>query len=289
MSFRSLLRRTLIEAAVATGGDVRSRRRLLEGMRSRHTHDLRVLLLHGTPPEHATALRRHLEWLAGQFTLVDFATFKRLWADPQPPADGRPAVLITFDDGLESQAEIAAPLLEEFGARGVFFVVPEFSELPAAAADDFYVRVLEGPAGQPRRPMTPQRVRELADRGHTIGSHTLSHVRLSQVPPADLDRQIVAATETLQAWTGRPVETFAWTYSNDAINPAAYQLACRHHAWCFTPCPGLVDPAVDSPQLIWRTNVEAWWSRSEWRFLCSGLGDRLWRQRRDALHRLLLG
>lgn len=287
MPLRNLARKTLIDAAIALGCDARSRRRQLDRMRTRGKREAIVLMLHGTPPSLATALRRHLAWLAEHFELVDFTAFKRLWQEPASSASGRPAALLTFDDGLASQYDVAAPLLEEVGTRGVFFVVPEFCGLRGDEAGRFYADVLRSPAGHPRQPMTPRQVRELADRGHAIGSHTLSHARLSETSPAETERQIVAASDAIQAWTGRPVEAFAWTYSNDAITPAAHALASRRHAWCFTPCPGWIDPQVDSPRLIWRTNVEAWFGSAEWRFLCSGLGDRLWRRRRESLRRRL--
>jgi peptidoglycan/xylan/chitin deacetylase (PgdA/CDA1 family) len=289
MTVRSLARSALIDAAVALGCDVRSRRRLVASMRARGGRDVRVLVLHGTPPRHAAALRQRLAWLADRFDLVDFETFKRRWHEPTCPASGRPAALLTFDDGLASQFDVAAPLLEELGTRGVFFVVPEFSMLAGDAADRFYRDVLRSPADHPRLPLTPRQIRELADRGHTIGSHTFSHVRLSTTPADEVDKQITAAVETLQGWTGRPVESFAWTFSSDAITPEAHRLACRQHAWCFAPCPGLADPAADSPQLIWRTNVEAWFSPAEWGFLCSGLGDRMWLRQRAWLRHSLGG
>ena len=39
--------------------------------------------------------------------------------------DDAPAALsLTFDDGLQCHADVAAPMLREFGLRGTFYVVP---------------------------------------------------------------------------------------------------------------------------------------------------------------------
>jgi len=63
------------------------------------------------------------------------------------------AVSLTFDDGNQSQLERAAPLMEERGLRGTFYLGPSTPEW----------RAWLGPW------------KELADKGHEIGNHTLSH------------------------------------------------------------------------------------------------------------------
>lgn len=70
---------------------------------------------------------------------------------------GSPArgVLFTFDDGGISASTIIAPTLERFGARGHFFVTTDRIGTPGF--------------------MTADQLRDLAKRGHVIGSHTCSH------------------------------------------------------------------------------------------------------------------
>ncbi len=63
------------------------------------------------------------------------------------------AVSLTYDDGHESQLRLAAPLMEERGLRGTFYLGPRMDE---------YARWL-------------QPWKALADKGHEIGNHTLSH------------------------------------------------------------------------------------------------------------------
>ncbi len=73
------------------------------------------------------------------------------------PHEFRGAVSLTFDNGLESQLRNGIPLLEKFGFRGTFYVTPRSEEQ------------LES-------------WREVAEKGHEIGNHSLSHPCSSNYP-----------------------------------------------------------------------------------------------------------
>lgn len=67
---------------------------------------------------------------------------------------GRDAVL-TFDDGGESFLTKAAPLLEKYGFKGVFFISTKYIGTPGF--------------------LTEEQVKALAERGHVVGSHSHTH------------------------------------------------------------------------------------------------------------------
>jgi hypothetical protein len=221
--------------------------------------------------------------------MIDFATFRGLFDGSVALKSDRPAAMLTFDDGFLSNYTVAAPLLEEEGIRGVFFVIPAFSQCRSdEEARRFYrqrVRDVRPPFFE--RPMAPQQICDLVDRGHTIGNHTFSHSRLSETPDADYHHEIVDSAAILQSWCGQPVEVFAWPLVWDGITPIAHRLICAHHRFCFTPCHGRVDPHIDSPHLLWRTNIEPHYDGSEFSFQCSALADGAAVLRRRHLERLL--
>lgn len=64
-------------------------------------------------------------------------------------------VVFTFDDGGESFLTKAAPLLERYGFKGVFFISTKYI----------------GTQGF----LTKEQVKELAERGHVVGSHSHTH------------------------------------------------------------------------------------------------------------------
>jgi peptidoglycan/xylan/chitin deacetylase (PgdA/CDA1 family) len=285
MSLRDAGRNLVIAITSATHLDTAERWRERHESRRRAVPFVRVLYMHATPRLHADRFRRQLAWLRRHFQVIDFAAFDRVMRGDHLESS-RPAVLLTFDDGLVSNYEVAAPLLEEAGIRALFFVVPSFSVLGPDEARRFYrdrIRLTQG--FEPS--MTPQQIRDLAERGHTIGNHTFSHAKFARMPDIDLDREILDSATIIESWTGRRVDAFAWPFFWDSITPEAHQIAAGRHRYCFAPCAGRVDAFVDRPDLIWRTGIEPSMSPREFRFQCSALADRFSAERRRCLARRL--
>lgn len=105
-------------------------------------------------------------------------------------AVGRPHVRVTFDDGNDSDLEIALPRLLERGLTASFFV-------------------LAGLLGEPGR-LDADGVRELSRAGMTIGSHGWVHrdwrtLGTSGVPSSPAHEELVLAPQTLRDLTGADV------------------------------------------------------------------------------------
>jgi peptidoglycan/xylan/chitin deacetylase (PgdA/CDA1 family) len=261
--------------------------------RNGHSRAL-VVGMHETPASFAAQFRKQLEWVSQHFTITGLEGFARLWEErSESYTNPKCPVLFTFDDGRESNYTVAAPLLESFGGRGVFFVVPAFAECAAAEALAFY-RSRINPNSRPGderwedwKPMSPGQIGELADRGHAIGNHTLTHQRLAGLSPEALEHEIGDSARKLTSWTGRPVDAFAWTFGWNAVDANAWEVIRRHHRFCFAPCAGTIDSRYDTPDLLWRREIEVKYSAAEYRFLYSGLVDPWWSTRRSRLRRML--
>jgi peptidoglycan/xylan/chitin deacetylase (PgdA/CDA1 family) len=255
---------------------------------------VQVVEMHETLQQDAGQLRRQLEWVAERFTLIPPETFFELWDRTRtPPKWSKPAALFTFDDGRASNYAVVAPMLESMGARGLFFVVPEFIGLTGQDARDFYYSRIDvrglPPSDSPEQwtAMNPDQVADLTRRGHSIGNHTLSHVSLAGLSPSDLEYQIASSAAKISSWTQKNVEAFAWPYSWDAINREAWDLIRKTHRFCFSPCPGTASCSKDSPHLIWRTEIEAYYSDSQYRFMYSGFANPAWARKRRQLKAIL--
>lgn len=106
-----------------------------------------------------------------------------------PWALDRGAVLLTFDDGCESDVTVAAPLLRELGLPAAFFVNPG----------------LVGTAGR----ASWSELRGLADEGFTVGSHGLDHMLLDGLGAAELHRQVVESKRRLEDGLGRSIDALS--------------------------------------------------------------------------------
>ncbi len=255
---------------------------------------VQVVAMHETLPGDIERWRRQLEWVEKRFALISPETFFGLWGPTRTrPNWSEPAVLFTFDDGRETNYTLAAPVLESMGTRGLFFVVPQFIGLTGQAARSFYyskidVRGLAPSASEEQwTPMKPDQLADLVRRGHSVGNHTLSHTNLSSLSTSQQRDEIEGGAEKIAAWTQRKVEAFAWPYSWTAINRDSWDMVRATHPFCFAPCPGTTDCSLDSPHLIWRTEIEAYYSSSEYRFMYSGLINPVWAGRRRRLRATL--
>lgn len=98
--------------------------------------------------------------------------------------------LITFDDGHRSQFDLALPALAAAGARGVFFITA-------------------GWTGHDPEMMNADQIAELHRLGHEIAAHGWSHKFLTLCSPAELERELGQARESLEQITGAPVESLS--------------------------------------------------------------------------------
>ena len=294
MSAKASVRSALIRTAVALRADELSLALSRYLFRWRQSPRMQVIEMHETPERDEPLLRQQLQWASRHFTLVDLPTFAKMWeqfrADPKAFLKlAKPPLLFTFDDGRLNNYTVAAPLLETFGTRGLFFVVPKFVQSDPQESKQFYysrIDIRESPPSIPdedTRSMTPKQIGELSQRGHAIGSHTYSHVNLATLPETELHHEIAESAAQIASWTGKLTDAFAWTFSWDSITTQAWKLIQQHHRYCFAPCPGTINCKSDSRALIWRTEVEVAYPQSEYRFMYAGLANPLWRSRREQL------
>lgn len=116
-------------------------------------------------------------------------------------------VVLTFDDGTHDFVENALPVLQEFGFSATLFIVAgmvggkrAWSALP----------------GQPPLDEVPlldaSELRELGNKGFTIGSHSVSHPQLSRLSDAEALQELTVSRQKLCDVMGQPVKWFAYPY-----------------------------------------------------------------------------
>lgn len=130
--------------------------------------------------EHLARLRR---W---NFTILTLADFE---AHRVRKAKGRFAAL-TFDDGYLDNFTVARQIIDSAGGRATFFVP-------------------SGLLGTGEH-MTWEQVKELADTGFEIGSHTKTHRELPGLDSETLQDEIAGSREELQERLGTRIESFAY-------------------------------------------------------------------------------
>ena len=106
-------------------------------------------------------------------------------------------VSLTFDDGGADQY-ITRRILADHGMKATFYVNSNL-----AGRDAYY--------------MTWDQVRDLADDGNEIGGHTLDHVKLTTVSPAEQRRQVCEDRRNIIARGFHPT---SFAYPESDVNPS---------------------------------------------------------------------
>lgn len=184
------------------------------------------------------------------------------------------AVLLTFDDAYTDLRDEACPILEQREIPAVAFAVAG----QLGGKNDWDI---EGGAEELDL-LCPDGLREVAERGVEIGSHTVSHPPLTEVSPTQLVRELEDSADRLDALGLTRPRAFAYPFGRwngevaEAVREAGYEVA-------FTVDRGAVEADSD-PHALPRFAVHA---DDTGHRLHLKLATAAWRERlRDALRRL---
>ncbi|MBB1284193.1 polysaccharide deacetylase family protein [Flavisolibacter sp. BT320] len=124
-----------------------------------------------------------------------------VYGAPLPPKP----VMLTYDDTSEEHFTIAKQEMEKYGFKGVFFLMTISIDRP--------------------RYMTKAQIKQLADDGHAMASHTWDHHRVDRYKSEntveergvkkvvnDWEQQLGKSKQTIEAITGKSVVDFAYPF-----------------------------------------------------------------------------
>ena len=163
--------------------------------------------------------RAQMDWLvANGFHTI---TFRELLAG-QATEESVPAksVIISFDDGWSAQESVVRAELEPRGMHAVFFVYT--AAVGATPNNSGYI--------------SWEQLRILESAGHEVQSHTVSHGRLTDMPPSQLDREMRESRATIEREMHHSVEVVAYPFGiydervMRAASAAGYEFGLRADA-----------------------------------------------------------
>ena len=133
----------------------------------------------------------------------------------------RGLVGLTFDDGYDNFLHAALPILERYGFSATVFAVGG-----AVGAENTWDE-------RPRmRLLGAEGIREAARRGMEVGSHAMSHIRLSGLRAEELEKEVVESRRVLGEILDEAVEGFCYPYGSvdgaaaRFVRRAGYTYAC---------------------------------------------------------------
>lgn len=134
----------------------------------------------------------------------------------------RRRVVVTFDDGYRSVRDLAAALLRGLDFPATVFVTTGFvgESVPLSNVND-----LESAA------LSWDDLRALADEGWEVGSHTVTHPRLTTLERVELRAEVRESKARIEAELGRPCVSFAYPWGlvdegvEREVRSAGYEVA----------------------------------------------------------------
>jgi len=239
---------------------------------------IRAINYHGTPEKYQYNFEKQLVFYEKNFCSVNLKDLEDLlngkWMKK------RPGLIISFDDGLKSNYDVAMPLLEKYGFTGWFFV-------PVGLIGTGNCKPQDKTGSMDCRYMKWEDIIKLS-KHHIIGCHTLTHCRLfSNISEHKLKEEIVNSKEILEQKLNKRNDVFCWVGGEEKTYTAkaAKYIRKAGYKYSFMTNNKPIFPGTNRFQLQ-RTNIEADWPLSLVKFYLSGIMDTIYTGKRNRVNKI---
>jgi len=144
-----------------------------------------------------------------QFTPITFRDYLAFANGEKDLADfpARP-IILTFDDGYTDNYANLLPLMQRYGYRGVLYLLGD-------ASIRYNRWDVDTDPTEPRSEiMSEEQKRAFVAAGWEIGAHTMSHVRLPDLPQLEAAREIQESKTVLEQALGTTIVSFAYPFGS---------------------------------------------------------------------------
>jgi peptidoglycan/xylan/chitin deacetylase (PgdA/CDA1 family) len=206
------------------------------------------IILHDIPPSKLNRLICLLDFLLERYTFITPNNFVLYLNGDYNLSENQ--LLLTFDDGFYSNYLIANNVLKPRNINAIFFISTGFiglrdnTEIVNYIQKKFYNDQFPSHLNiNEMIPMTWSNILDLVELGHTIGAHTVNHVRLSRViDSASLEEEIISSGEHIEDILGLKVDHFAFPFGDiGSINTKALKVAGEKYKYIYSGIRGCND------------------------------------------------
>ena len=242
--------------------------------------NFRILMLHNIEKKNFKLLEKNLKILKKEYNFIDPNKLSKY----QYP-NTKNNLLLTFDDGFKSNFFFAKNILSKLKIKSIFFIISDLlnsdRHLKKAAIKNIF------PKNTIKREnnfntMTWNNVRVLEKMGHVIGTHTKSHLRLSEVKSLSiLKEQINSPIVDFKKNKIKKPKFFAYPFGDfHSINKKALNIAKKKYEFIFS---GIRGDNLNSKNILFRDNIRDNYSMRTINFFIEGYSDFLYKKFRKLL------
>jgi peptidoglycan/xylan/chitin deacetylase (PgdA/CDA1 family) len=123
-------------------------------------------------------------------------------------------VSVTFDDAYDSIGVLARPILDRFGIPGTIYAPTRYIGTGQPMSWPGIDEYMGGPDEQELMPMSWESLRSTAEAGWEIGSHTVSHPKLTTLGDAELREELLQSREECTSKIGTTCRSIAFPYGD---------------------------------------------------------------------------
>lgn len=205
---------------------------------------LRVLNFHDIPSNELAAFEAQLSHLSQEWLIISPEKFENMITGREQIIGNN--LLITFDDGLISNRVVAEKVLNPMGIKAIFFIISDFAninnqdEARRFISDKIIPKSDLEDIPENWSNMQWSDLVSLIQQGHTIGSHSRNHARLSGTLTKDeLNEVIVQSADFMELKLGITINHFAYPFGDlSSINKSALTIASQKFKYIHTGLRG---------------------------------------------------
>lgn len=209
----------------------------------REKDSLRILLCHNIEPNDFEWFEKNLLKLQYKWRFITPNEFEKHMSG-EARLSGK-CLLLTFDDGFKSNRFVAEHILEKLGIRAIFFVVTKYIDTKDInQSRSFYARNIMPGANLDQvkkvENMNWDDLRWLVSHGHLIGSHTMTHRRLSEISKdSDLFNEINYSGNRIEEELGNSIRHFAFPFGDiNSLSKNALQYVFNRYDYVYSGLRG---------------------------------------------------
>ncbi|WP_415323603.1 polysaccharide deacetylase family protein [Candidatus Pelagibacter sp. Uisw_127] len=154
-------------------------------------------------------------------------------------------ILLTFDDGFNSNFLIAEKILKKLKIKAIFFVPSDFIKINSSSKARIFIKknildqILPSDFNFVKNINTTN-LKKLIKNGHLIGAHTKTHANLALISDnRKLKNEIINSAHNLEKLLKIKIKHFAFTYGNyESISKKSLKLALAQYQFIYSSLRG---------------------------------------------------
>lgn len=226
--------------------------------------ELLVLNYHGTQKKYLDAFEKQLNFLQKHFEFAAPVFLNEFY--PGKSFQGKPKVLLTFDDGIKNNM-YAAELLAARGIKALFLIVPGFVDCPENEQHNYFIKNIRpvinstiDSAPEDTTALSWEELRKVSTMGHAIGSHSYTHTLVAgNFSREESEKEIISSKKRITEMLEINVDSFCGP-NNSLLScgKMEMELIKKDYRYFLSTFPGS-NMENKNPFFIKRSNVEAHW------------------------------